>query len=62
MKASLFKEKLNSRYTMKGCGVGSRRADFVVANKVVVELKAVIKLEDVHLAQARNYLVETILK
>ena len=36
--------------------IGTRRADFVVENKVLVELKAVIKLEDVHLAQALNYL------
>jgi GxxExxY protein len=36
--------------------VGTRRADFVVANKVLVELKAQITLEDVHLAQALNYL------
>lgn len=35
--------------------VGSRRADFVVANTIVVELKALISLEDVHLAQAKNY-------
>ena len=37
--------------------VGTRRADFVVANKVVVELKAKIRLEDAHLAQAKNYTV-----
>ncbi len=37
--------------------VGTRRADFVVENKVVVELKAVVNLEDVHLAQAKNYVV-----
>lgn len=37
--------------------VGTRRADFVVDNKVVVELKAVVNLEDVHLAQAKNYVV-----
>jgi len=36
--------------------IGKRRADFVVEGKVLVELKAVIKLEDVHLAQALNYL------
>lgn len=36
--------------------VGTRRADFIVAGEVMVELKAVIKLEDVHLAQALNYL------
>ena len=36
--------------------VGTRRADFLVANVVMVELKATIQLEDVHLAQAINYL------
>ena len=36
--------------------IGTRRVDFLVADKISVELKAVIKLEDVHLAQAINYL------
>ena len=36
--------------------IGTRRADFVVAGKVLVELKAITALEDVHLAQALNYL------
>lgn len=36
--------------------IGTRRVDFFVENKIMVELKAVIKLEDVHLAQAMNYL------
>ena len=36
--------------------IGKRRADFVVENKILVELKAKIQLEDVHLAQALNYL------
>jgi GxxExxY protein len=40
-----------------GIDVGKRRADFVVENKISVELKAVINLEDVHLAQAKNYTV-----
>ena len=31
--------------------------DFVVENKVIVELKALVNLEDVHLAQAKNYVV-----
>jgi GxxExxY protein len=35
--------------------VGTRRGDFFVENKIMVELKAVIQLEDVHLAQAMNY-------
>jgi GxxExxY protein len=40
-----------------GIKVGTRRADFVVEDQVVVELKAVVQLEDVHLAQAKNYTV-----
>lgn len=40
-----------------GIHVGTRRADFVVENDIIVELKALINLEDVHLAQAKNYLV-----
>ena len=41
----------------EGIDVGTRRADFIVEEQVVVELKAVINLEDVHLAQAKNYVV-----
>jgi GxxExxY protein len=37
--------------------IGSRRVDFLVEQKVMVELKALTKLEDVHLAQGLNYLV-----
>jgi len=40
----------------KGHDIGTRRVDFFVEGKVMVEIKAVIKLEDVHLAQAINYL------
>jgi len=40
-----------------GVNVGTRRADFLVENKIIVELKAMINLEDVHLAQAKNYVV-----
>jgi len=36
--------------------IGSRRADFLVDGKVLVELKALTSLEDVHLAQILNYL------
>ena len=36
--------------------IGTRRVDFFVEEIVMVELKAIIKLEDVHLAQAMNYL------
>jgi GxxExxY protein len=40
-----------------GIQVGTRRADFIVEDSVILELKAVINLEDVHLAQAKNYVV-----
>jgi GxxExxY protein len=36
--------------------IGTRRADFVVEGKVLVELKAIIEIEDVHMAQVLNYL------
>ena len=41
----------------QGIDVGTRRADFVVEDRVVVELKALIDLENVHIAQAKNYTV-----
>jgi GxxExxY protein len=37
--------------------VGSRRADFVVENQVSVEIKALVTLDDAHIAQAKNYTV-----
>ena len=40
----------------KGRPIGSRRVDFFVEEKIMVEIKAIKQLEDVHLAQAINYL------
>lgn len=40
----------------KGENIGTRRVDFFIEEKIMLELKAVIQLEDVHLAQAINYL------
>ncbi|MBF0565213.1 MAG: GxxExxY protein [Nitrospirae bacterium] len=40
----------------KGQSIGTRRVDFFVEDKVMVEIKAIVQLEDVHLAQAINYL------
>ncbi len=39
----------------KGHDIGTRRVDFFVENLIMVEIKAIIDLEDVHLAQAMNY-------
>lgn len=36
--------------------IGTRRVDFLVNGIISVELKAITKLEDIHLAQAINYL------
>lgn len=36
--------------------IGTRRVDFLVERTISVELKALIQLEDVHIAQAPNYL------
>ncbi len=40
----------------KGDRIGTRRVDFLVEEILSVELKAVIRLEDAHFAQAINYL------
>ena len=40
----------------KGVDVGQRRVDFLIENEISVEIKAISNLEDVHLAQAMNYL------
>ncbi|WP_069471028.1 GxxExxY protein [Candidatus Marithrix sp. Canyon 246] len=40
----------------RGYEVGTRRVDFFVEQIIMVEIKAVINLQDVHLAQAMNYL------
>ena len=37
--------------------VGTRRADFVVNDKIIIELKALINIDDIHLVQSKNYLV-----
>lgn len=39
----------------KGFDIGTRRVDFFVEDRIMVEIKAIINLEDVHLAQAMNY-------
>ncbi len=52
-----FEREKNQAIFYKDVQVGTRRADFVVEEKVIIEIKAVTKLEDVHLAQAKNYTV-----
>ena len=40
----------------RGEQIGTRRVDFLVEGRISVELKALVALEPVHLAQAMNYL------
>ena len=50
-----FNREMEMSIFYDGIDIGSRRLDFFVEDYVMVELKALIKLEDVHLAQAMNY-------
>src|SRR6478752_7430339 len=51
-----FARELSMPIYYKGKNIGERRVDFFVEEKIMVELKAIIQLENVHLAQAKNYL------
>jgi GxxExxY protein len=51
-----FLEEVEISIYYKGAQVGLRRVDFLVADTINVEIKAVSMLENVHLAQALNYL------
>jgi GxxExxY protein len=51
-----FARELEMSIFFEGLLVGIRRVDFLVEDKIMVELKAVTKIEDVHFAQALNYL------
>ncbi len=51
-----FQREFEMPLFYKGEHIGTRRVDFFVENAVMVEIKAVILLEEVHLAQAINYL------
>lgn len=52
-----FAREVDQEVFYDGIRVGKRRADFVVEGRLIVELKAVVALQDVHLAQAKNYVV-----
>ncbi len=51
-----FKRELEMPIFYREQQIGTRRVDFFVEDLIMVELKAIIKLEDVHIAQAMNYL------
>lgn len=51
-----YERELELKIYYEGIEVGTRRVDFLVDDKVIVELKALTALDDVHLAQTLNYL------
>ena len=51
-----FQRELEMQIYYDGQEIGTRRVDFFVEDKVMVELKSLTFLEDVHLSQAINYL------
>ena len=51
-----FGREVDQPIYYEGIEVGTRRADFIVDSRIVVELKALAALEDIHIAQVRNYL------
>ena len=51
-----FEREFSMPVYYKSQKIGERRVDFLIDNKISVELKSIIQLEPVHLAQARNYL------
>jgi len=52
----LFQREFEMGIFYRNEQIGSRRVDFFVEDKIMVELKALIMLENVHFAQAKNYL------
>ncbi len=55
MQGLAFSREHEMKLQYKGFNIGTRRVDFFVEETIMVEIKAVINLEDVHLAQAMNY-------
>jgi GxxExxY protein len=51
-----FARELEMTIFYEGIDIGTRRVDFFVEDKIMLELKAVSVLNDAHLAQAINYL------
>jgi GxxExxY protein len=51
-----FEREFNMPVYYKGRNIGERRVDFFVEKNIMVEIKAIVQLENVHLAQAKNYL------
>jgi len=50
-----FKREMAMEIYYEGVKLGTRKVDFFVEDLIMLELKALVRMEDVHLAQAMNY-------
>jgi GxxExxY protein len=50
-----YKREMEMTIYYEGIDIGTRRVDFFVEDSIMLELKAIAKLEDVNLTQAMNY-------
>ncbi len=50
-----FQREMEMSIFYEGIDIGLRRVDFFVEEIIMLEIKALTKMEDVHLAQAMNY-------
>jgi GxxExxY protein len=51
----LYQREMEMTIYYEGIDIGTRRVDFFVADKIMLELKAVTELNDLHLNQTMNY-------
>ncbi len=51
------KREIEQKIYYNDVEVGTRRVDFIIKDKIIIELKALSNLEDIHIAQIKNYLV-----
>ncbi|QEC66210.1 GxxExxY protein [Panacibacter ginsenosidivorans] len=51
-----FEREFSMKLFYRDEEIGERRVDFLIEGKIMIELKALTQLENVHLAQAKNYL------
>jgi GxxExxY protein len=51
-----FQQEVEVAIYYDGVVMGKRRVDFIIEEKIIVELKAISNLENDHLAQALDYL------
>jgi len=54
-----FQKEVDIQISYKGCIVGAGRLDILIANQLILELKAVESFSPVHMAQLLSYLKAT---